>query len=85
MDVVGVAVIAGSGAVVLGAALARPRMRRLVSDALVALGGAGLGIGGLLLLEHPARSAWVIAPLSIAILAVLHVRVLSAPGGPMRT
>ncbi|MEO8477472.1 MAG: hypothetical protein ABI572_10550 [Actinomycetota bacterium] len=81
----GIAVIVGSGALVLGAALARRRMRRLLADAVVALGGAGLGVGGLLVLEHPARSAWVIAPLSIAILAVLQVRVLTAPGGPMRT
>jgi len=54
-------------------------------DALVVAGGLGLAVGALLLMDDAAPSAWAIAPPVVAVLTLLHVRLMVAPGGPMRT
>ncbi len=51
----------------------------------MALAGAGLGIGGLLLLDDVGTASWIAAPLVLAIVAPLHVRALFAGDGPFRT
>jgi hypothetical protein len=56
-----------------------------VLDVLLAVGGAGIGVGGLLLLSDVELASWVVAPILLAIAAIAHVRVLFAGQGPFRT
>ena len=63
----------------------RTRLRPRVVDGLLALGGAGIGVGGLLFLTDVEPASWVVAPTLLAIAAVAHVRVLFAGKGPFRT
>ena len=75
------------GASILGVAVAlplRPRLDPRVRDALMALAGAGLGVGGLLLQSDVEPGSWVVAPVLLAIVAPLQVRALFARGGPYR-
>lgn len=51
----------------------------------LALSGAGIATGCLLVQDVVETASWVIAPIVGAILAVVHARVLFAPGGPFRT
>ena len=53
--------------------------------AVLAVSGAGIAIGCLLVQDHVDAASWIIAPAAGAILAVVHARVLFAPGGPFRT
>jgi hypothetical protein len=63
----------------------RTRLRPALVDALLALGGAGIGVGGLLFLRDVEPGSWVVAPALLAIAAVAHVRFLFAGEGPFRT
>ena len=63
----------------------RTRIPHQVLDALLALGGAGLGVGGLLLLSDVEPASWVVAPVLLAFSVVAHVRFLFAGQGPFRT
>jgi len=63
----------------------RTRLRPWVVDVTLALGGAGVGVGGLLLLSDVEAASWVVAPVLLAIAAVAHVRFLFAGEGPFRT
>lgn len=85
MDVLGAVTLVTGGTLAVATAVAWARIPRRVGDVLVALGGLGLAVGSLLLMDDPAPSAWAIAPPVVAVLTVLHVRLLVAPGGPMRT
>ncbi len=51
----------------------------------LALSGAGIAAGCLLVQDQPDTASWIIAPVAGAILAVVHARVVFAPGGPFRT
>ena len=51
----------------------------------MALAGAGIGVGGLLLLDDVGTASWIAAPAVLAVVAPLHVRALFARGGPFRT
>jgi len=83
---VGIAILAACGtAILLTAGPLRTRVRRPVVDLLVAIEGAGLAVGGLLLLEDVGTASWVVGPLALAIMAPLHVRALFAGEGPFRT
>jgi len=62
-----------------------PRAPRSATDLLLAGFGAVLGIGGLLLQSDVGLVAWLLTPIAIATIAVLHVRVLFAGSGPLRT
>lgn len=63
----------------------RPRLPRFLADALSALGGAGVGVGGLLLLTNVGTASWLLTPEVLALVAVLHRRALFAGAGPLRT
>ena len=52
---------------------------------MIALGGAGIGVGGLLFLRDVGPGSWVVAPALLAVAAVAHVRFLFAGEGPFRT
>lgn len=56
-----------------------------VWSVVLALSGAGIATGCLLVQDVVEAASWVIAPIVGAILAVVHARVLFAPGGPFRT
>jgi hypothetical protein len=84
--VAGWSVLLAAAALLLLAALPlRTRLPQRVLDALVALGGAGVGVGGLLLLNDVEAASWVVAPVLLAVAAVAHVRFLWAGEGPFRT
>jgi len=53
--------------------------------ALLGVSGAGIATGCLLVQDRVDTGSWIIAPVAGAILAVVHARVLFAPGGPFRT
>jgi hypothetical protein len=77
--------VASSLVVLAGAFPLRDRLPRRWGNLWLAVGGAGLGIGGVMLVENPTRDAWVLAPLVLAVMTVIHVRMLFAGAGPMRT
>lgn len=77
-------VVASVLAIVTGGWL-RLVVPRPATDALMALAGAGIGVGGLLLLEDVGTASWIAAPFVLAVVAPLHVRALFARGGPFRT
>jgi hypothetical protein len=76
--------VAGVLAIVTGGWL-RTSLPRPATDALMALAGAGIGAGGLLLLDDVNAASWIAAPAVLAVVAPLHVRALFAGGGPFRT
>jgi len=49
------------------------------------VGGAGLGMGGLLLLHDVGVASWVLTPVGLAAATVVHRRLLFAGDGPLRT
>jgi hypothetical protein len=78
--------IAVSAALFLGAAFPlRGRLGPRAIDVMVASGGAGLAVGGLLLLDDVGVASWIVAPLVLAGAGVVHVRVFFAGDGPLRT
>jgi hypothetical protein len=54
-------------------------------DALLAVEGAGLAVGGLLLIDDVGTWSWVVGPAVLAIITPIHVRTLFAGDGPFRT
>lgn len=82
----GVTTLAAS--ILLGLAAAFPLRERMSSwlvDTLLAISGAGMAVGGLLLLEDVSGVAWLVTPPVLAALTVIHVRALFAGSGPLRT
>lgn len=82
----------GIGAIALGtiaflAGLAGLRAGRhvVVWSATLALAGAVIAAGSLLVQQAADNASWLIAPVAGAILSVVHGRTLFAPGGPFRT
>jgi hypothetical protein len=51
----------------------------------MALAGAGIGVGGLLFGHDVSLSSWIVGPLLLAAIALLHVRALFGGDGPFRT
>jgi hypothetical protein len=83
---VGWIVLAGSVALLVAAAFPlRGRLGPPAWDAVLALAGAGIGVGGLLLLEDVGVASWIFAPVFLAVAAIVHVRALFAGAGPFRT
>ena len=78
--------LAISGILFVGTALwMRTRAPQIAVDAVLALAGVGVGVGGLLFLTDVTWGSWVVAPAVLAIAAVVHVRALFAGTGPLRT
>jgi len=82
----GVAVIVvGSTLALLVGGWLRTTLPPLATDALMALAGGLIGVGGLLTLDDVNTASWIAAPLALAVIAPLNVRALFARGGPFRT
>lgn len=62
-----------------------PRLPRPLTDLLLAGAGALVGVGGLLLQTDVGIAAWVLTPVAVATIVVLHMRVLFRGSGPLRT
>jgi hypothetical protein len=57
----------------------------VVRDAVLAIVGVAIGLAGLAVQDDVSGWSWVVAPLLIGILLPLHVHVLFAGDGPLRT
>jgi orotate phosphoribosyltransferase-like protein len=80
------AILGASAALLLVASLVlRTRLRPIVVDVVVGLAGAGVAVGGLLFLDEVGVASWIVAPVFLAIAAIVHVRALFAGTGPFRT
>ena len=84
--------LAGVIVIVLGSALAllvggwlRRTLPQAGTDALMALAGAMIAVGGLLMLDGVNTASWIAGPVMLAVIAPLNVRALFARGGPFRT
>jgi hypothetical protein len=62
----------------------RPRVSPVLALGLVALCSAVLAVGGLLVQHDPGVAAWVLTPLVVAFLGVVHTRAMFAGSGPLR-
>ena len=85
MDIAAAAAIGIASGVIVGTLVLQRRMPSRTRDLVTGLGGAGLALGGLLLLDDVSAVSWLITPLVVAALAVTHVRLLFAGEGPLRT
>ena len=81
----GTTLLVSAIAVLLTAGYLRTRFPRGAVDVLLAVEGAGLAIGGLLLLDDVGTASWFAGPAALAIMTPLHVRALFAGDGPFRT
>ena len=72
-------------AILVTASFLRARVPPGLVDALLALEGAGLAVGGLLLVDEVGTGSWIAGPAALALLTPLHVRALFAGEGPFRT
>jgi hypothetical protein len=82
----------GIGAIAIGTAmflvgLAGLRAGRSVGlwSWVLAVAGAVIATGSLLVQHDPGAASWLIAPVAGALLSLVHGRALFAPGGPFRT
>lgn len=83
---------AGAVVIVLGGAVAlltvgwlRSTLPPVAVDALMALAGGLIGVGGLLMIDDVSAASWIAGPVALAVIAPLNVRALFARGGPFRT
>lgn len=82
----GIAILlAASALAVVTAGWLRASLPRLAMDAMMAVAGAGIGVGGLMMLDDVGTSSWIVAPVVLAVIAPLHVRALFSGEGPFRT
>ena len=81
----GVGTIVGSGAVFSAGIFGVRTGRHLTLWTIVlAIGGAGLTGGALLVQNDPGLASWLIAPPAGAVLGAANVRALFGPGGQLR-
>jgi len=84
--VVGSATLLACGvAILVTASFLRTRLPPRVVDGLLAVEGAGLAVGGLLLVDDVGTASWIVGPAALALVTPLHVRALFAGEGPFRT
>ena len=82
----GIAVITlGTAAFIVGLAGLRAGRSVAVWSTVLAVAGAVIATGSLLVQHDPDTASWIIAPVAGAVLSVVHGRTVFAPGGPFRT
>lgn len=79
------AIVLGTLAFLAGMAGSRSGRHRAAWSATLAIAGAVIATGSLLVQHDADAASWLLAPVAGAILSVVHGRVLFAPGGPFRT
>ncbi len=85
-DVAGWAIVAFSTATLaIGASVLRRRISGVLMTLIAAAAGAGVALGGLLVVGDVGLGSWIVAPLVLGVAVPLQVRALFAPGGPFRT
>ena len=77
--------IIGSAMTLLVGGWLRTTLAQPAVDALMALAGALIAVGGLLMLHDVSIASWIAGPVMLAVVAPLNVRALFARGGPFRT
>jgi hypothetical protein len=80
-----VALVACGVAILVTASFLRRRLPPRVVDGLLALEGAGLAVGGLLLVDDVGAASWIVGPAALALVTPVHVRALFGGEGPFRT
>ena len=80
-----VVIVAGSVLALLVGWWLRTTLPQAATDALMALAGALIAVGGLLMLDDVNTASWIAGPVMLAVIAPLNVRALFARGGPFRT
>lgn len=75
---------ASAGIAALAALVLRRRIRHGVLTLLLALAGAGIGWGGMLIQPDPSVGEFVAAVVLLAFLVPAHVRIVLGPFGPAR-
>ena len=80
-----VTIVVGGGLALVTAGWLRTSLRPAAVDALMALAGALIAVGGLLMLDDVNTASWIAGPVMLAVIAVVNVRALFARGGPFRT
>jgi hypothetical protein len=84
--VLGICVMVASlGVTAVDVWVLRSRVSMTVFTLGLALMGATLAAGALLLIDDVPTSSWILAPAIMAVLATLHTRALLAGAGPFRT
>ncbi len=63
----------------------RSRLAWSATTGVLALAGAGLGLGAIMVQRNASAPEWALAPLVCAALLPLNVRLLYAGEGPLRT
>ena len=82
----GMALIVGASSVgLLIVFVLRRRLRPMTVDGLLAVVGLVVGVGGLFLQRHVGAGSWIVAPGLLAIIAPVHLHVVFAGEGPLRT
>ena len=80
-----VVIVVGSTLALLVGGWLRTTLPQAAVDALMALAGALIAVGGLLMLDDVNTASWIAGPVMLAVIAPLNVRALFARGGPFRT
>ena len=80
-----VVIVVGSALALLVGGWLRTTLPPAAIDALMALAGALIAVGGLLMLDDVNTASWIAGPVMLAVIAPLNVRALFARGGPFRT
>ena len=80
-----VVIVVGSALALLVGGWLRTTLPPAATDALMALAGALIAVGGLLMLDDVNTASWIAGPVMLAVIAPLNVRALFARGGPFRT
>ena len=80
---IAIMLVASVSAAIVGGPL-RERLSGYWLDGLMALAGAGIGAGGLLMFDDVGAGSWIAAPTLVAVIALLHVRALFAGKGPFQ-
>lgn len=79
-------IVAAAVLLLVDAFVLRRRVGPRLTDVLAALGGAAIGVGGLLLLHRDVSAAsWAMAPVTLALASFAHNRALFGGAGPLRT
>ena len=78
--------VLAAGGLIVGASMfpLRGRLPETARRAVLAAGGVVVGLGAIGLQDHPTTVEWILTPVVLGALGVLHDRLLFAGEGPRR-